>query len=142
MTTVRSVFAAFGVFFLFHFHYRPQRSWGKVISLQASVILSTGGGGCLLLGGLVPGAALSGGCLVQWGVLPGDAWSGGVPAPGGECLVLVGVCAPGGVPAPGGAWFEGVCAPGGVLPGGGLVETPRDGYCCGWYASYWNAFLF
>ena len=22
------------------------------------------------------------------------------------------------------------------------VETPRDGYCCGWYASYWNAFLF
>ena len=27
--------------------------------------------------------------------------------------------------------------------GGGLVETPPpDGYCCGQYASYWNAFLF
>ena len=26
--------------------------------------------------------------------------------------------------------------------GGCLVETPRDGYCCGRYASYWNAFLF
>ena len=25
--------------------YRPQRSWGKVMFLQASVILSTGGGG-------------------------------------------------------------------------------------------------
>ena len=22
------------------------------------------------------------------------------------------------------------------------METPRDGYCCGRYASYWNAFLF
>ena len=30
----------------------------------------------------------------------------------------------------------GVPAPGG--PGG---DTPRDGYCCGRYASYWNAFL-
>ena len=29
----------------------------------------------------------------------------------------------------------GVSAPGGV-------ETPRDGYCCGRYASYWNAFLY
>ena len=23
-----------------------------------------------------------------------------------------------------------------------LRQTPPDGYCCGWYASYWNAFLF
>ena len=30
----------------------------------------------------------------------------------------------------------GVPAPGGV-PGG----DPLDGYCCGQYASYWNAFL-
>ena len=29
-----------------------------------------------------------------------------------------------------------------LLGGGELVETPRDGYCCGRYASYWNAFLF
>ena len=27
--------------------YRPQRSWAKVMFLQASVILSTGGWGCL-----------------------------------------------------------------------------------------------
>ena len=43
----------------------------------------------------------------------------------------------------------GVHGPGGCLvpgevhgPGGCLVETPPDGYCCGRYASYWNAFLF
>ena len=38
----------------------------------------------------------------------------------------------------GGSWGGsgwGVPAPGGV-------ETPQDGYCCGWYTSYWNAFLF
>ena len=54
----------------------------------------------------------------------GGAWSGGVWSRG--CLV------PGGVPAPrGGVWSRGV-------PDG----DPPDGYCCGWYASYWNAFLF
>ena len=37
----------------------------------------------------------------------------------------------------GGAWSRGVCSWGGCL-----VETPPDGYCCGRYASYWNAFLF
>ena len=67
------------------YFYRPQRSWGKVIFSQASVILSTGGGagpervpapgGCL-----VPGGACSRGCLVPR-----------VPAPGGHLV-------------PGGAW--------------------------------------
>ena len=40
---------------------------------------------------------------------------------------------------------RGGSAPGGFCSWGGgcLVETPpRDGYCCGRYASYWNAFLF
>ena len=32
----------------------------------------------------------------------------------------------------GGVWSGGPC------PGGCLVETPRDGWCCGRYASYWN----
>ena len=88
-------------------YYRPQRSWGKVIFSQASVILLIRGvwwlapGGCLLLGG--------GGCLVPGGVVTG----------------------PRGVPPPGGA------PRGGGVPGG----DPRDGYCCGRYASYWNAFL-
>ena len=62
-------------------------------------------------------------------------WSGGllggVPAPGGACSR--GVPGPRGVPA-----LEGACSGGGCL-----VETPApDGYCCGQYASYWNAFLF
>ena len=58
-------------------------------------------------------------------------------------------------------WFGGLLIEGGLLvwPSGGggrwpshqkattqecLVETPLppDGYCCGRYASYWNAFLF
>ena len=39
---------------------------------------------------------------------------------------------------PGGCLIPGGC----LVPGGYLVETPWDGYCCGRYASYWNAFLF
>ena len=35
------------------------------------------------------------------------------------------------MPAPGGSGSGGV-------PGG---DPPEDGYCCGRYASYWNAFL-
>ena len=61
----------------------------------------------------------------------GVSTPGGVPAPGGECLLQVG-----------GACSRGVSAPRGVCSGVGGVETPRDGYCCGRYASYWNAFLF
>ena len=58
-----------------HF-YRPQRSWGKVIFSQASVILFTGG-----LSG-PGGLSGQGGCLV-----PGGAWSGAGSGPGGGCLV-------------------------------------------------------
>ena len=39
---------------IFNYFYRPQRSWGKVIFSQASVILLTGGG-CFLGGVLPPG---------------------------------------------------------------------------------------
>ena len=48
-----------------------------------------------------------------------DIWSGG-------CLVQGGACSRG-------------CLLWGV-PGGD--PPPPNGYCCGWYASYWNAFLF
>ena len=49
-------------------YYRPQRSWGKVMFLQASVILLTGevcsgGGDCLVPVGSAPGGG--GGCLVE-----------------------------------------------------------------------------
>ena len=35
---------------------------------------------------------------------------------------------------------RGACSREGACSGG--VETPCDGYCCGRYAFYWNAFLF
>ena len=41
----------------------------------------------------------------------------------------------------GGAWSGGAWSKEESGPGGCLLETPRDGYCCGRYASYWNAFL-
>ena len=50
---------------MFNF-YRPQRSTGKVIFSQASVILSTGGGCCS-----------RGGVCLPWGSTLGGAWSGG-----------------------------------------------------------------
>ena len=71
------------------------------------------------------GGAWSGGSGLLWG---GGAYSRGVPGPGGGCLVWEGLL-PGGACSQWGG--EGVC----------LVGTPRDGYCCGRYASYWNAFL-
>ena len=42
--------------------------------------------------------------------------------------------------SPGGCLLLGGSAPGGVVVGGD-PSTPLDGYCCGRYASYWNAFL-
>ena len=59
---------------------------------------------------------------------------GGVPALRG---VPARGCPLGGMPAPGGVSALGVPAPGRV-PGG----DPPDGYFCGRYAFYWNAFLF
>ena len=84
--------------------------------LQASVILLTRRGG--------PGGCLFWGVSAPRGV---GGWSRGR-----GCLL------PGGVWRQGGAWS----GRGGVCSGGCLVETPRDGHCCGRYASYWNAFLF
>ena len=106
-----------------HFITACKRSCGNVIFSQVSVILFTGGV-CLVRGG--------GDCY--WG----GAWSGGVCSEG--CL-LPGGCLLQGVPGPGGVCSRGVSAPRGVSARGCLVETPPDGYCCGRYASYWNAFL-
>ena len=47
--------------------YRPQRSWGKVIFSQASVILLTGGGGASSRGW---GDSSGGGGASSGGVLP------------------------------------------------------------------------
>ena len=37
---------------------------------------------------------------------------------------------------------RGVYSPGGVSQHALRQTPPADGYCCGWYASYWNASLF
>ena len=90
----------------------------------------------MLLGVSAPGVPAPGGVPARgmpapWGV-PAP---GGVPAPrgacSGGCLVPEGVSALGGCLLLGGVCSRGVC----------LMETPH-GYCCGRYASYWNAFLF
>ena len=49
-----------------------------------------------------------------------------------------------GVPALGGSAPRGCLLRGGACSGGAWWSppSPRNGYCCGRYASYWNAFLF
>ena len=88
-----------------------------------------------------------GGCLLQWGV----SAVGGMSVPGGVCTggvsALWGVCSQGVLSAPGGSALGGVCsqrvsAPGVCLLREGTWWRPPDGYSCGQYASYWNAFLF
>ena len=72
-------------------------------------------------------------------LLPGEgAWSGGVCSQGEGGLVW----GEGGL-LPGGACSRGdACSRGGACSGGVPGVGPRDGYCCGRYASYWNAFVF
>ena len=98
------------------------------------VYLSTGEGGSLLLGRSGPG----GGCLLLGGLLGGIcSWGSPGPHPGGG----ISRPAPGGSPGP---HLEGVSRP---TPRGVYPSThrgshpPPHGFCCGWYASYWNAFL-
>ena len=66
----------------------------------------------------------------------GGAWSGRVPGLGVAWFR-------GGVPGPGGMPGLGECLilGGGAWSGGAWWRPPQDGYCCGLYASYWNAFL-
>ena len=54
---------------------------------------------------------------------------------GGWCLLQGGLL-PEGCLLPGGACFQG-----GSAPGVEVWRPPHDGYCCGRYASHWNAFL-
>ena len=88
--------------------------WGKVIFSQACVKNS-----------------VQGVCACSWGP----------PGPG-VCLLL-------GVPSRGGGAWSGGLVPGrgpGPYSRGKLrgirPSPPPDGYCCGRYASYWNALLF
>ena len=143
-----------------------KRSYGKVMFLQVSVILFTGGvcaipayiaGGipaCLAaglwgVGGGIPACLAGFQAHTQGGSLGGSGWGGKVSRPTlkGEIegdLVQAhtqqgswGDLAWGGGL---GAWKQWGVVP---APGGGVWRTPspHDSYCCGRYASYWNAFL-
>ena len=72
----------------------------------------------------------------SWGVWP---WGISRPTPKGE-VDGSGLC---GLQAHTWGWEWGVSrpTPGGCIPACTEAD-PSDGYCCGWYASYWNAFLF
>ena len=107
------------------FHlYRPQRSWGKVIFSQASVILFTGGGGIpACIAGGIPACLAGFQAHTQGGSLGGSGRGVSRPTPKGE---VEGDLARGGVSrlTPrgrglllGGAWSTGVCSwRGGVEP--------------------------
>ena len=125
--------------------YRPQRSWGKVMFLHVSVILFTE------MGGVVSQHALQ---VVSQHALQ-QGLGGGIPA----CLAGLQAHTQGEVE---GVWPRGVSRPtprgevDGSGQGGFSRPTPRgypsmhrgrqppspDDYCCGRYASYWNAFFF
>ena len=128
-------------------YYRPQTKFAKVMFLLMSVCpwgVVSQHALQQVLGGSIP-ACLAGFQAHTQGGVEGSV-HGGLQAhtQGGSWGVWPGWSAPRGVPAPGGAYPRGICSQGvpawGVCSQGG-VETPRDGYCCGQYASYWNAFL-
>ena len=104
--------------------YRPQRSCEGYVFTP--ICLSTGGGGlpqCML--GYHP---LGAGTPPGPGTHPGDQappWTRHPPRPGTPRSRH---------PRPGGTRHP--------PPGPGTPPTPADGYCCGRYASYWNAFFF
>ena len=123
--------------------YHPQRSWGKVMFLQASVILLTGGGACVVAGGGGGHAWLPGGCVWSLGVCmvvggmrgcrgvggmcgcQGHAWlPGGVHGCGGACMVAGGC-----------AWLlgEGVC-----MVARGVHGYQGDMCGCGGHAWLWG----
>ena len=96
-------------------YYRPQRTCGKVMFSQASVILFTGGA-CIpaCTGQTPPGRHPT--------PLPSACWD--TPAPPGQtppCPVHAGIHTP---PLSSACW-----------------DTSPGGHCSGRYASYWNAFL-
>ena len=126
--------------------YRPQTNFAKVIFLHLSVSHSVHGGRCLVLGEFlvlergVPGL---GGAWSQGGLQAhnqGGSWGGSGPGlhPRGE---LRGIWSrPTTKGELRGIWSR--PTPKGEVEGNWPGPPPPDGYCCGRYASYWNAFLF
>ena len=100
--------------------------WGKVIFLHVCVILSTGGA-CMVAGVC---AWLWGGVCGCWGACVAP---GGMHGCRGACVVVGGMAG-----CRGCAWLQGVY----VVAGGGCIGYDEIRSMSGWYASYWNAFLF
>ena len=130
--------------------YCPQT---KVMFLHLCVILFTGGGLGLCLGGLCLGVSIQG-VSFQGGLCPGGSPSrvvsvqGGLCpgerglCPGGLCLggLCLGVSVQGGLPDRG-LCLVGLCLGGSLSRGLSVRETLRHMVMSGRYASYWNAFL-
>ena len=158
------------VILLSFIHYQPQRSWGKVMLLHVSVILFTGcvvsqhalqvvsqhalqqvSGGypsmpCRCPGPHAGGEQLRGLAGGSPGPHPreklrGLAWRG-LQAHTWDGLQahIWGAHTPGGLQAHTRGGLQAHSQ--GGMSQHALRQTPPDSYCCGWYASYWNAFLF
>ena len=107
--------------------YRPQRSWAKVMFLQASVILSTEGGGCLPQ------------CMLGYHPTPWEHTppSRNLPL---EQTPLWSRHPPPGADTPPGAYPPEQTDTPGTRPPREADASIRS--MSGRYASYWNAFLF
>ena len=103
------------------FKFKKLLSCSKVMFLHLSVILFTRGGS--LSRGVFVQGSLSKRVSVQGGLCPGVSIQAGL-CPGGS-VSEGGLCA---------GWWVFLCR------GGSVRETPQT-VTCGWYASYWNAFL-
>ena len=164
-TNLKEFFLAERSFDMWFSYYRPQKKfWGKVdlIFSEACVknsVHRVGVGGVVsqhtlqvvsqhalqVSGGVVSQHALQVSSPHPRGKLRGLAWGVSRPTPRGEVEgsglgeVLrptsrgVSRSTPRGVSRP---------TPGGYPSMHWGRHTPADGYCCGWYTSYWNAFLF
>ena len=108
-----------------YINYRPQRSCEGYVFTRVCHAVHRGGGGMISQHALQQGGGV---CVCT------------IPA----CLAVGGVCSQGGACSRGrSALGGGVCSGGRVPAPGGHGDPPEaDGYCCGRYASYWNAFLF
>ena len=131
-------------------YYRPQRSCGKVMFLYLCVIMFTGGSS-------VQGRSLSrrGVSVQKGGLCPGGSLSGTPPYGNIKLVCILMECIlvklQMQMKLQNGYVFTPVCQS--FCSQGGSAQCmvgytplgrhpPRaDGYCCGRYASYWNAFL-
>ena len=97
-----------------------------------------GGQICAVRGMHGRGCAFQGAC-VAGGVLHGrgHAWQGAMHVWQGACIAGGHACVAGGMYV-----WQGACMCGREVCVVGCMHGRRDSHCSGWYASYWNAFLF